>query len=545
MNPRVTLRTWRPLVMGRRGAVVANHPLAAEAGLAILRKGGNAVDAYIATSSAIGVLEPHMSGIGGEGFALVYIADEGKAEVVNASGRAPRRATRDQFPHGLPAYGPSTVITPALVAGWCALHARRGSLPLGELLESAVTYARDGFAATQTFVRYAGEQADALAANPEAAEVFLPGGSPPVVGSVIRQAGLARTLEAIGAGGWDAFYTGDSARALAAWMREHGGLLDETDLRECRAEWQEPISVPYRGLEVLEAPPNSTGVTFLQELKLAEKFDLRSLCPGGRLPCDSPDLVHLLVEIKKLCFLDRERVADVGDPAALSAQLLADTRVAELAGQIDLRRALACAVPADMAPSDTTYLAVVDAAGNAVSGIQSLSDAFGADVVAGDTGILLNNRMRLWHLSESHPNTLKPGRRVRHTLNPPMALRDGRPYLVFGTPGFDAQLQVNLQTLTGIVDFDLDPQQAVEMPRWQHLQPGTLATWPHACPDEIVVEAGIPEETRRELQRRGHTVRVVGPLEGPGAVSALRFDPGSGFWHAGADPRRDNYALAW
>jgi gamma-glutamyltranspeptidase/glutathione hydrolase len=539
------LRTWRPVVMGRRGAVASNHPLATEAGAAILRCGGNAADAYVAAASTLAVVEPHMSGLGGEGFAVVYSAASGEAVVVNATGRAPLRATPEAFDQGIPVHGPRTAITPGLVDGWCEVQRRFGTLPLPTLLEAAIYHAREGFGATRTLARYARDQAAALAADPDAARTFLPSGEPPALGTTIRQAALARTLDALAAGGRDAFYEGETARALVRWVEEHGGLLSLEDLQRCRSELQTPLRTTYRGLEVLEAPPNSSGCVLLQELNVAEQFDLRALVASGALPCDSPDLVHTLVEIKKLCFVDRERIGDASDAmAAMVEHLLSRSYAAELAGQVDPARAVARPVGAVPSGADTTYLAVADGAGNAISGIQSLNDIFGAAVVAGETGILLNNRMRYWHLEPGHANGLAPGRRVRHTMNPPMVLRDGRPYLVFGTPGGDAQVQVNLQVLTAIVDFGLDPQQAVEMARWQSMQPGTQANWPHELPDQVLVEERLPAATRAELARRGHHVETVGPLDGPCSVNVLRHTP-DGYWQAGSDPRRDGYAIAF
>jgi gamma-glutamyltranspeptidase/glutathione hydrolase len=374
---------------------------------------------------------------------------------------------------------------------------------------------------------------------------FLPGGKVPALGTTIRQAALAHTLEAIAAGGRTAFFEGEIARALARWAAEHGGLLDFEDLRACRAELQQPIRTTYRGLEVLETPPNSTGATLLQELTVAARFDLAALAGAGDLPCDAPDLVHTLVEIKKLCFQDRERIADSADQAAVVAELLSPQRVAELAAQVDPRRAVPRPVQLQPAQANTTYLAVVDEQGNAISGIQSLNDVFGAAVIAGETGILLNNRMRYWHLEPGHPNRLQPGRRVRHTMNAPMALRDGWPTFIFGTPGADAQVQINLQVLTAMVDFGLDPQQAVEMARWQSMQPGTMANWPHHTPDQLILEDRMPERTRDELARRGHNVEVVGPLDGPCSINVIRRDEETGFWQAGSDPRRDGSAMAF
>jgi gamma-glutamyltranspeptidase/glutathione hydrolase len=523
MDEWAALRTWRPVVMGRRGAVASNHPLATEAGAAILRRGGNAADAYVATASTLAVVEPHMSGLGGEGFALVYSAATREPIVVNATGRSPRAATADRFPDGIPAHGPLTTITPGLVDGWCEVHRRFGSLPLPTLLESAIYHAREGFGATRTFCRFARDAADALSADPDAANTFLPGGVVPSVGTTIRQAALARTLELLAAGGRDAFYEGGTARALARWMQEHGGLLDLKDLHMVRAEIQAPIRTTYRGLDVLEAPPNSTGFVLLQELNVAEQFDLRALGNSGAPPFHAPDLVHTMVEIKKLCFVDRERIADTPDAAAVVEELLSKSYAAELAGRVDPKRAVSR--PAGRVPvaTDTTYFAVADGQGNAISGIQSLNDVFGAATIAGETGILLNNRMRYWHLQPGHPNHLTPGRRVRHTMNPPMVLRDGRPYVVFGTPGADFQVQINFQVLTAMLDFGLDPQQAVEMARWQSMQPGTAANWPHDAPDQLVVEDRMPAATQADLARRGHNMATVGPLDGPCSVNVLRF----------------------
>lgn len=538
-------RTWRPLAMGRRGAVASNHPLATETGIAILRRGGNAADAYIAAAATLAVVEPHMSGLGGEGFALIYSASHGEATVINATGRAPRAALPERFSRGIPPHGALAAITPCLVDGWCEVHRRWATLPLRTLLEGAIFYAREGFAATRSFCRYAREHASALAASAETAETFLPGGEIPRLGTTIRQPALARTLEALADEGRAGFFDGEVARDLVAWVRDHGGLLDLDDLRDARAEMQRPIQTAYRGLEVLETPPNSTGVTFLQELAVAEQFDLRTLATEAQLPCEAPNVVHLLVEIKKACFVDRERVADTEDQAEVVAELLSPRRIAEIAGSLDLRRASYRPVAVRAAEPCTTYLAVADGEGNAVSGIQSLNDAFGAAVIAGPTGVLLNNRMRYWHLASDHPNRMVPGRRVRHTMNAPMALRDGRPALILGTPGADAQVQVNLQVMTAIVDFGLDPQQAVEMARWQSLQSGTAANWPHESPDRLVVEDRIPEGTRAELVRRGHDLEVVGPLDGPCSVNVIRCDPTTGFWQAASDPRRDGFAVAF
>ena len=291
---------------------------------------------------------------------------------------------------------------------------------------------------------------------------------------------------------------------------------------------------------MLEAPPNSTGFVLLEELKILEHFDLT------RMGLLSADAVHVMVEAKKLAFADRERWG--ADPRSLDppfAELLSAEYAAGLAARIDMRRAAPTAIAHEAAAGDTTYFCTADGEGNAVSGIQSINSGFGSGIIAGDTGILLNNRMAYWHLEPGHPNRLAPGRRVRHTMNPPIVLKDGALWCVFGTPGADNQVQVNLQVLTAMIDFGLDPQQAAEMPRWSSNVPGQYANWPHDGEDALTIEQRFPEAVRNDLARRGHPVHIVGDLDGPCSVEIIRRDPATGMLLAGSDPRRDGWALAW
>jgi gamma-glutamyltranspeptidase/glutathione hydrolase len=278
----------------------------------------------------------------------------------------------------------------------------------------------------------------------------------------------------------------------------------------------------------------------LQELGIVEHFDLAAM---GAL---SADLVHTLVEAKKLAFADRERWA--GDPRFADVplgELLSAGYLARRAAEIDSKRAAPARARVAAAAGDTTYFCVVDGEGNAVSGIQSLNSAFGSGVTAGDTGILLNNRMTPWHLEAGHPNRLAPGKRVRHTMNPAMVFRDGELWAVLGTPGGDYQVQVNLQILTAMIDLGYDPQQAAEMPRWSSTQPGQEANWPHDCPDALNLEARFPDEVRADLASRGHPVVALGELDGPCSVEIIRRDAATGMLTAGSDPRRDGWALAY
>lgn len=534
-------RSYRPVILGRRGAVASNHPLATQAGLLTLQAGGNAADAAVAVASTLAVVEPFMSGLGGDGFYHVFARGTGESVVFNGTGPAPRAATRDRYAGGIPLSGPLSVSTPGAVGGWGAMHARFGRRPWIALFEAAIAYARDGFGATRAYRHFSGEQHAALCADPRSTRTFLCDGDPPRLGTPIVQPDLARTLEALAAEGADSFYRGGLAKALTEGCREAGALVTADDLAEFWAEEQAPIEATYRGYTVREAPPNSMGWVLLHELNLVERFDLTAM---GAL---SADTIHTLVEAKKLAFADRERYS--ADPRFFRApleELISKSYAARRATEIDPRRAAPPIVPVGI-PSrgDTTYFCVVDGDGNAVSAIQSLNTAFGSGVMAGETGILLNNRMAPWHLDPGHPNRLVPGKRVRHTMNPPMVFKDGELWCVFGTPGGDYQVQINLQALTALIDFGFDPQQAAEAPRWSSTQPGQEANCPHDCPDALNLEARFVPKVREELAARGHRVVLLGDLEGPCSIEIIRREPATGMLSAGSDPRRDGWALAY
>jgi gamma-glutamyltranspeptidase/glutathione hydrolase len=531
-------RSYRPLIIGQRGAVAANHPLAAQAGLLALRAGGNAADAAVATAATLSVVEPMMSGLGGDGFYHFYEHATGRAVVFNGTGPAPAAATPERYAGGIPRIGPLSISVPGTVAGLDAMHRRFGRLPWRDLFGEAVAFAREGFGATRSYTHFAGEYRNTLVSDPRSRETFLADCSPPTLGAPILQPDLARTLEEIACEGAETFYRGRLAQRLAAGLEAAGSLVSASDLEALEAEQQEPIGIDYRGFTVLEAPPNSTGFVLLEELKILENFDLAGM---GLL---SADAVHVMVEAKKLAFADRERWG--ADPRSLKApftELLSADYTARLAAGIDIRRAAPTRSVA-AAAGDTTYFCTADSEGNAVSGVQSINSGFGSGVIAGDTGILLNNRMSYWHLGPGHPNRLQPGRRVRHTMNPPIVLKDGALWCVFGTPGADNQVQINLQVLTAMIDFGLDPQQAAEMPRWTSNVPGQYANWPHDGEDALTIERRFPEAVRTELARRGHPVKTVGDLDGPCSVEIIRRDGATGMLIAGSDPRRDGWAAA-
>ncbi len=535
--------TCRPLVMGTRGMVSSGHPLASQAGLRVLMEGGNVVDAAVAASAVLAVVRPHATGLGGDLFCQIFLAREGRVVAINASGPAPRAATAQHFRERgmqqVPMLGPLAVETPGCVAGWDLALRQFGTMPLANLLSYAVEYAENGVPVTPHLAAALAEGARTFAGFPDWGATFLCDGHPPRRGALLRQPNLARTLRALQEDGAEAFYRGGIGEAIAAYVQREGGLLAMEDLEACRAELLEPIQIDYRGYTVYEQPPVSQGHLLLQELAIAEGFDLATL--GAQ----SADAVHLMVDAKKLAFADRLRY--LGDPACVHVplkQLLSKEYASRRRKVIDPARAILAAAPGVLAApgGDTTAHCVVDAEGNAATMIQSLFKGFGSGVVAGDTGVVLNNRLASFFLDPAHPNGLAPGKRAIHTLNTYMLFRDGRVFLVGGTPGADDQVQVSFQVICNLVDHGMNLQEAIEAPRWSST-PGTL-------PGEITnpyglqLESGFSPEVAEELQKRGHAVEMAPPWSF-GSVSAILVDPENGVLCGGSDPRRDGYAAGW
>jgi gamma-glutamyltranspeptidase len=533
-------RSYRPLIMGRRAAVASNHPAATEAGMSMLRAGGNAADAAAAISLALGVAEPHMSGLGGDGFYHIWMAQEQRGTVHNGSGTAPALADAARFPDGMPLHGPGSISIPGSLGGVASMHGAHGVLPWATICQPATELAREGVPVSHTYRRFARAQRARLMAQPLSAAIFLRDGAPPALGELLKQPALAETLGLIAQEGPESFYRGHAAARVVAGLAAVGAWVSQDDLAACRPEVQAPISIAYRGYEVMQTPPNSTGFVLLQELKIVERFDLAAMGEG------SAELLHVLVEAKKRAFLDRERHATDPNFADIPlARLLSDSYADEVAAGINLRRAASIPLR-EPAPNDgnTTYFCVMDAEGNAVSAIQSLNNPFGSGVTAGESGVLMNNRMTTWHLDPTHANALRPGKRVRHTMNAPMILKNGKPWALLGTPGADNQVQINLQTVVSLIDLGLDPQQIAEAPRWSSSQPGQEANWPHAGSEALTLEEGFPAATLEGLRERGHQLSLVPALEGPCSVSCIRILD-NGVRMAGSDPRRDGWAGAF
>jgi len=540
-----TARLSRAPVMARRGMVVSGHPLAAAAGMRVLASGGNAVDAAVATAGVLGVVQPMMSGLGGDTFMLVYRAADRRVEAVNSSGIAPYAATPEWFTsrghRKMPLRGMLAVSVPGAVDAMVTALERWGSgrFSLGQLLEPAIGYADEGFPVAPKVAFWIRQAADVIAGFPSTARVFIPQGNLPGAGDVLVMKDLARSLRMVAAGGREVFYRGDLAARLTRYIGEHGGLLTGREFAEHRCEVYEPIATTYRGLTVCTTAPPSQGVIVLEMLNILEGF------PPDRLRWGTAEAVHLMTEAKKLAFADR--LAHLGDPRFVDNPLdllIAKDYAARRRRAIDPRRA-AAEVPAGMPAEkvgDTTYFSVADGEGNVVSYITSLSASFGCGEIVDGTGILLNNRAgRGFVLEPGHPNCLAPGKRTMHTLMPFLALRDGVPVLAFGTPGGDGQPQWNTQVFSNIVDGGLSVQEAIEAPRWFSF-PGTdPATLP--APFELRLESGFPQETIADLAARGHAIREMGEMEAGGGAQAIQIRDGV-FW-GGSDPRVDGCAIGY
>ncbi len=528
----------RSMVVARRGMVASSNPLASQAGLRVLQRGGNAADAVVATAAVLNVTEHASTGVGGDCFALFFDATTKRITALNGSGRAPAALTvdllREQGHSEMPVRHAHAVTVPGTVAGWHDLLERHGRMTLGDVLEDAIHYAHDGYPVHPVFGQ-AWQSAEAfLRASPNT-EDYLPGGKAPEVGQVVRLPGLARTLQAIAEGGPDAVYSGAIADAIVATVQAQGGVLTQEDLAEHRSTWEEPISTDYRGVTVYECPPNGQGIAALQAMTIARGFDLAAL------PWDSPERIHLMVEAMRLAFADaRQYVADMEtDPAPIDF-LLSDPYAARRRALISPR--VAMRPPAYGQPaggSDTVYLSVVDGDGNACSFINSLYMGWGTRIVAAGTGIFLQNRGALFTLEQGHPNVLAPRKRPYHTIIPGMALHDGELYSCFGVMGGFMQPQGHFQVMSAMLDDDLNPQEALNRPRWC-LEHGTAGS-------VLALEEGIPVATMSALAAIGHSIRPVSGsarnVFGDGQI--INRDPESGVLFGGSDPRKDGQVAAW
>lgn len=544
--------TGRPAAHATRGMVATSHHLASAAGLHALRLGGSAVDAAIAANAVLCVVYPHMAGLGGDGFWLVHDPARGGVHGINASGPAAERATCEYYaPHAvageIPSRGALAALTvPGAVDGWRLAHERHGRLPWEALLADASRLARDGMPVATSLAHWLVRDAALLAAQPGLARTFAPRGAPRA-GDVVVQPALADTLERLARDGPRVgFYEGETAERLCDALARDGSPLRAGDLAAYRAEWVTPISAPYRGRTVYELPPNAQGVTALQILRLLDGWDVRAWGDG------SADYLHHMAEAAKLAAADRD--AWLADPRAVDIPL---DRLLDAAYLDERRRLVAAdrAIPmADVAPGipfpgasarrgraggDTCAFSVVDADGLAVSAIQSICHDFGCGVVAGDTGIVPQNRGVFFSLDPARANVLAPGRRTFHTLAPAMLFEGDRLAMAFGTMGGEGQPQTHAALVTRVVDFGHDVQRAIDAPRWL-----VGRTWGDES-DDLWLEGRIADDVARELARRGQPVRRLDAFDDKvGHAQAIRVLE-SGVLEGGADPRGDGAAVGY
>jgi oxamate amidohydrolase len=546
-------RTGRPPTYAPHGVVAAPHYLASAAGLNALQNGGSAVDAAIAANAVLCVVYPHMAGLGGDGFWLIAEPGGGRVHGINASGPAARAATLDYYrprsrDNEIPARGPLSVLTvPGAIDGWRLAHERFGRLPWSKLFDAAITYARDGIAVGRSLADWLVQDEPLLTSYPATAAIYLPNKRVPRDGERLVQGDLSRSLEQVASqGARKGFYEGDIPGRICAALQPQGSPLGADDFAAFHAEWVEPIKASYRDYEVYELPPNTQGFTALQILNLIEGYDVVAWGDG------TADYYHHMAEAVKVAFADREEwLADpsfVNIPVQrLISKAYADERrrlidpahalnISEVPPGIDYQH------PHERRPpdGDTCYFCASDRDGMVVSLIQSIYHDFGSAVIGGDTGIILQNRGAFFALDDHHPNCLEPGKRTFHTLIPGLLVRDGQPYLAFGSMGGEGQPQSQAALVTRIVDFGYDVQQAIEAPRW--LMGRTWGTRTR----NMSLEGRISDEVVRELKRRGQPVQMVTDWnDNLGHASAIRFNCEQGLFEGGADPRGDGAALGY
>lgn len=529
----------RSPIVARNGAVATSQPLAAQAGLRILQEGGNAVDAAVATAAVLNVVEPGSTGIGGDMFALIWMADSKKVTAINGSGRSAAAAnSKHVLSKGydsMPTDGPDvslTVSVPGTVHGWQLCLDTYGRMTMREILQPAIKYAEDGYAVSEIIAYGWARSEEKLKQRPSGDEMLLKGRAPRH-GEIIRLPTLARSFRTIAEGGADAFYQGDIAKKIASYVQSEGGWITEKDLSSHHSDFDEPIKTDYRGVTVWECPPNGQGIAALMALNIAEGFDLSGMGP------QSADRYHYLIESMRLGYADAlqfvadPRATDVPIDAMLSKEYA--TRRRNQIGKTAIEK-VSYGMPGPN--SDTVYLTVVDGQGNACSFINSLYQGFGSGLIVPETGIALQNRGALFSLDPSHPNYLEGGKRPYQTIIPAMASRDDELWLSFGVMSGFQQPQGHLQVISNVVDFGMNPQTALDALRFSVDVQNTGA---------VRVEDDLDPKIVAELRRRGHKVSVIEgynrALFGGGQV--ISRDPETGVLMAGSEPRKDGSAVGW
>jgi gamma-glutamyltranspeptidase/glutathione hydrolase len=509
-----------------RNVVATSQPLAAQAGLRMLMKGGSAVDAVLATAISLTVLEPTSNGIGSDAFCILW--DGKKLQGLNASGRSPAGWTLDRFEGraAMPQRGWESVTVPGCVSAWVELSTKFGKLPFADLFEPAIKYASDGYMVSPTIARLWANQVPELKNQPGYAEAFMPRGRAPEPGEKFSSPAHARTLARIAETRGEAFYRGDLAEKIAAFAKQHGAALTREDLAAHSNDWVDPIGLDYRGFRLHEIPPNGQGIAALMALGILENFDIASL------PVDSPDSLHLQIEAMKLAFADAyEHVSDLATMRVAPAQLLDKGYLKTRARLIDPKRA---GNPAFGTPAKggTVYLTAADESGMMVSYIQSNYAGFGSGIVVPDTGISLQNRGFGFSLRPDHPNVVAPRKRPFHTIIPGFVTQDGKPVMSYGVMGASMQPQGHAQVLVRMVDYRQNPQAAADAPRWRVDAAG------------VRIEQGVAAETLAALRARGHDMVQADRWSTDFGRAQLIFRMEDGYF-AASERRTDGQAVGF
>jgi gamma-glutamyltranspeptidase / glutathione hydrolase len=541
---RITGRDFatRSEVIARNGMVCTSQPLATQAALDILKKGGNAIDAAIAADALLGVVEPTGAGIGGDLFAIIWSADKGKLYGLNASGKSPRSLKLEYFKNNgyefIPSYGPLPVSVPGCVDGWFEMHEMFGRLPIKDILQPAISYAREGFPVTEVIAYYMDKGTAILKDYPNIKEVYMPDGKAPSKGEIFKNPLLANTLEKIVKGGRNEFYRGSIAHDIDAFMKTQGGFLTYDDLSRHHSEWVEPVSTTYRGYEVWELPPNGQGIAALQMLNILEGYDIASMGFG------SADYMHLFTEAKKLAFEDRAKYyADPVFSATPVSQLISKKYAAERRKLIDREKAAKIYEAGKIEAGNTIYLTVADRFGNMVSLIQSNYRGMGSGMCPTGLGFVLQDRGEMFSLAEGHNNVYAPGKRPFHTIIPAFITKNNKPWISFGVMGGDMQPQGHVQIVVNLIDFKMNLQEAGDAPRMHHIGSSEPTGQQMTDGGILLLESGFRTEVIQKLMSMGHVIQW--DLGGYGGYQAIMWDAKNRVWFGASESRKDGQAAGY
>lgn len=541
---RITGRDFatRSEVIGQNGMAATSHPLATQVALDILKKGGNAIDAAIAANAVLGVVEPTGCGVGGDLFAIIWSAEKGKLYGLNASGRSPRSLKLEYFKNKgyefIPSYGPLPVSVPGCVDGWFEMHEMFGRLPVRDILQPAINYARDGFPVTEVIAYYLGRNTQALKDYPNIKETYMPGGKAPAKGEIFKNPNLANTLEKIVRGGRNEFYRGSIAKVIDAFMKSQGGFLTYDDMARHSSEWVEPISSSYRGYDIWELPPNGQGIATLQILNILEGYNLSEMGFG------SAEYIHLFTEAKKLAFEDRAKYyADPRFSATPVTQLISKKYAVERRKLINREKAAKIYDPGKIEAGNTIYLTVADKYGNMVSLIQSNYRGMGSGMCPTGLGFVLQDRGEMFSLDNGHANVYAPGKRPFHTIIPGFITKNGKPWISFGVMGGDMQPQGHAQVIINLIDFKMNLQEAGDAPRIYHSGSSEPTGQQMADGGILYLENGFRWEVIQKLLSMGH--RVEWNLGGYGGYQAIMRDDKNKVWYGASESRKDGQAAGY